>query len=784
MNPELEDLKKALQVNPRDSQLLRKLGKYYLNAGYYKQAKEEYHLAALFNPRLSPEIQLDHEYILEKNVHNLQARLSLASFCLSCGEVDSAISEMQEILEIDPQNVMVYNILGRVLIKLERMDDAQDLLERALFLGIKNLSISEMLAGVYLEKGKYEEAVKFFEELPQNKNTLRTLGELYTRLKRYEAAAEKFSSMFTDDPEVSSEVILKLEDLLLKDEKSLRIREILADIYTRSLKPEQAVAKLSEIASLNPGRLKEIIEKLKRMLKNYPHHAEIGLALAEAQIQSGNYSEAIEAYQDLVKTYPDLLPRAISGCQKILSRYPQQFMARQFLAEAHLKLGEYQSALSELKSILSFYKEGADWVIGKCRDLLKKEPHTREVLGYAYLAKGDFSRAALEAETLLAADRNFTPAHVLLGKIYLEQRLCRKSQESFHKALSLDPNNPEIHQMYKESRGKELSLEIESLKKRLVEDEWKISLHLDLGKIYLQLQKNEEALRELQLALKDTARAPFVYQLMGQLYCEEGRFDLAVSSLKKGLQITGPELSDLQKKLKFALALSYEAQGLVKHALKTLEEIQQEDLDFPGLSEKIKYLKGTGVASLQNKLLVAASQNFESRSVIGFWGRASKAAHPRATLDISFGQNYNLSGLEYFMRGMFEAAQEQFSLSVQLDPNFVVSLNNLGVTLLINRRSEEALHRFRSAFELDPSSAVIASNLGLTYALLGQNTEALKWLEKALAVDRELAAAQLNLGDVLYASNQAAKALEAYQKIPGFDILTDLAQRRLQYKLP
>jgi tetratricopeptide (TPR) repeat protein len=782
MNPELVEIKKALKTDPKNSFLLKRLGRLYLDSGYYKQAREEYSMAMMFNPRLTSEIELDHEAVLERQPKNRETRLSLASLCLAAGEIDQAIMEFEEILEHDPKNQDIYNILGKIHIKLGQTDQAQVLLEKALSFGIKNLAISEMLAGVYLEKQEFEKAVKFYEELPPGKNNLRTLGELYARLKQYDQAAEKFSAMFSEDPEVTSEVIKKLEELLMKDERSIRIREILADIYTRTLKPELAVDRLLEIVKLAPANLNDTVEKLKRMLKNYPNHPRVGLALAEAEIQQGNFTEAIELYQTLVKSRPEINLNAISGARDIISKYPQQFLARQFLAEAYIKEGDLKAALNELRAILSFYKDGADWVITKCKELSKKEPLAREVLGYAYLSKGDFSHATLEAEALLALSRQTPTPHLLLGNIYLEQKMCRKAQEAFERALATDPYDQEIHKKYKEAKEREIELEVEASKKRLTEDEWKMSLHFDLAKLYYQLENFEDALRELQFALKDTVRAPFVYQLMSNLHREEGRFDLAISCIKKGLAAAPPDQIDFIKKMKYSLALSLEAQGQIKKALNELEDIHQEDMDFPGLTEKIKFLKNSSLSSIQNKLLAAVCRNFESGIVIGFWGREAKRSSQRPTLSVSFGQNYNQSGWDCFNQGMFEAAQEEFALAVQLDPHYAVGLNNLGVSLLVNKKFEEAIPRLRAAFEMDPASPVIASNLGLAYGLAGQLQEAVKWLEKAAAVDKEFSGAHLNLGDVLYASKQVKKSVEELSKIADQDILANLKARRLLYK--
>ena len=480
---EIEELKKSLNNEPKNSILLGKLGWLYLKDGCYKQAKEEYYLASLFNPRLVSKILMDYERILEGKSDDLQARLSIISLLLSWGQIDAAVLELEELLDVFPENSVAFNLLGKIYIKQERTDDALALLTKAISCGIKDTQISEMLASVYLEKGFYREAISFFEELPKNKNILRTLAELYARTGNHDRSAEKYFEMFQVDPEVSHEVIRKLEELLLKNEKSLRLREILTEMYSRCIQPDKAVSKLKEILSAYPEKTGEIIDQLKKLLKNYPSHPEASLLLASALAAAGSYSESIEEYSRLAKGSPQMLAQAINGCLEILIKYPEQFLARQFLLESYINLDNYKEALVQLKAILDYYKEGAEYVMGKCREILKKEPKARVILGHAYLIKNDLPRAALEAETVLSQDKNSIPALLLLSEVFINQGLCRKSVETLSRALELEPFNLETQKKYAEAHRKELLLEAESIKKRMAEDEWKFSLHLDLAKI-------------------------------------------------------------------------------------------------------------------------------------------------------------------------------------------------------------------------------------------------------------------------------------------------------------
>ena len=790
---DLEEVREALRKDPNDPWALREVGRYYLKEGYYKLAKNHYRQATHVSPHLLPQVLLDYEQEIGGQPEKVGPRLSLAGFFLMQGELDPAVLEFEEALEINPRNVEVYNVLGKIFVKQERIDDTIALLEKSLQEGIRDVALTEILAAAYLGKGRMQDAIRFYEEIlnhkPGDKQTLRILGELYARLEDYSRAAQKYAAMFSDDPEVSQEVIQRLEDLLKKVEGNVMIREILAEIYMKSLRPEASVAKLHEVLRLEPAKLEDVIAKLKNILKIYPGHPQSALVLAEGLRRQGNFSEAIENYYNLVKTKPEFMEEAIRGYREILEYCPEQVLARTYLAEAYLYKNQVREALSEFESMLRIDPTSAETVTRKCREIIKSHPQllqARLVLGRAYLAKGDLQRAVVEAEGIIAVDKKCSPAYLLLGEAYYQSKLCRKAVEVLRAALSMDPFDLLIQEKYAEAREKEVDLEVQKVKERIVEDQWKISLHLDLAKLFIQKRQREDAIRELQIALKDQARAPFACNLLGQIYRREGRFDLAGAQFNRALELSPPEISDFVRTVRFNLGTAYEGQGLVSKALKIYEGILQENIDFGDLKGRIKYLKATSLNSMRNKMLLAVISEHGESEIVALWGREGKAGRSgrREDISVSFGQNYNNSGFDYFMKGMYKAALEEFGLAVQLDAKFVAGLNNLGVSLAKEGRLVEAKAKLEEAVHSEPGSIVLRNNLGVVYLLLGQIDQGRAELEKGYTFDPELSALCINLGDICYIKKDVKRAIDLYRRAGNFDVLTDIAEQRLTYKVP
>ena len=224
----------------------------------------------------------------------------------------------------------------------------------------------------------------------------------------------------------------------------------------------------------------------------------------------------------------------------------------------------------------------------------------------------------------------------------------------------------------------------------------------------------------------------------------------------------------------------------MRKALKIYEGILQEDIDFAGLKKRVKYLKATSLKSMRNKSLLMLIAKYGKQDILAIWGREAKP--PRAgrkeEVSLSFGQKRNTSGFEFFMKGMHKAALEEFQLAVQLDTKFASALNNCGVSLAKEGRFTEAKAKLEDAVHLNPNSAVFRNNLGVAYLFTGQFDLARDEFEKAQSIDAELSAVSINLGDLFYMRGEIEAALKRYQRVAKFDVLAELAEQRLMYKVP
>jgi Flp pilus assembly protein TadD len=178
--------------------------------------------------------------------------------------------------------------------------------------------------------------------------------------------------------------------------------------------------------------------------------------------------------------------------------------------------------------------------------------------------------------------------------------------------------------------------------------------------------------------------------------------------------------------------------------------------------------------------------DLNKKDILALWGKEPKNL-ARTTkndeLSVSFGDEHNRAGFDFFMRGMYPASEEELQLAVGLDSRYSIALNNLAVVLIKEGKFEEAKQKLIEAVRVDSLSSIINSNLGVLWIILEDDPNAQMLLEKSYKLDPNSSPICINLADLYYKRRDIRKALELYKSVGDFDPLSDVAKQRLQYKI-
>lgn len=153
---------------------------------------------------------------VEEQPDDAEARYRLGAFLYELERTDEAEELMRQAFRIDPEHAPAMNFLGYSLAeRRERLDEALDLVTRALDLDAWNGAYLDSLGWVFYQMDRFEEARAPLEraaaELPTDPTILEHLGDVYSRLGERTLALGSWEKALGRDSENADEIRRKME---------------------------------------------------------------------------------------------------------------------------------------------------------------------------------------------------------------------------------------------------------------------------------------------------------------------------------------------------------------------------------------------------------------------------------------------------------------------------------------------------------------------------------------------------------------------------------------------
>ncbi|GAB4276097.1 MAG: hypothetical protein Kow0029_17770 [Candidatus Rifleibacteriota bacterium] len=143
----IEEVKKAIEIDPDFGQAFNKLGDYYLKKGQIKEAVDAYRKAIVLQPE------------------NENSHFDLGRTLAMLGQFDEALASLKKALELNPTHGETYAHIGHVYLETGNTEDAIVNLEHALKYDEDNIMATYLLAIAYQKSGKESESHKLFKKV-------------------------------------------------------------------------------------------------------------------------------------------------------------------------------------------------------------------------------------------------------------------------------------------------------------------------------------------------------------------------------------------------------------------------------------------------------------------------------------------------------------------------------------------------------------------------------------------------------------------------------------------
>ncbi len=141
------------------------------------------------------------------------------------------------------------------------------------------------------------------------------------------------------------------------------------------------------------------------------------------------------------------------------------------------------------------------------------------------------------------------------------------------------------------------------------------------------------------------------------------------------------------------------------------------------------------------------------------WYTAAIEANPLS------GQAHNNLANEYYRTpGMRDAAEKEYLIAVELNPDLPEAQSNLGAIAFEHGRFEEAIERYKTALRLKPDHSQSHNNWGNALMRLNREDEAISHYQKALQLNEGYAEAHNNLAVALHNRAKLNEAISHYRR--------------------
>jgi tetratricopeptide (TPR) repeat protein len=256
-----------------------------------------------------------------------------------------------------------------------------------------------------------------------------------------------------------------------------------------------------------------------------PYNAQIYGALVDANVELGNYSKAVEMADKMVSIRPDL----------------RSYSRVAYLREIY---GEVPGAIEALDMAIKAGMPGQE-----------ATAWARLTLGNLYQTYGDWKKAEIHYQMILAERADYPFAIAALGEVEMHKKNYVKAEELLKKAIGIIPEvgfYEKLAEIYKMTgRTAEYQALLPEILKMMQEDTDKgHNMSLELAAFYTDLQPDYD--KALEYALAEYQKRPAnidVNRLLARIYANKKDFPKAKEHLAKASVTNSkhPELLGLKK---------------------------------------------------------------------------------------------------------------------------------------------------------------------------------------------------------------------------------------------
>jgi tetratricopeptide (TPR) repeat protein len=425
-------------------------------------------------------------------------------------------------------------------------------LKKAISMNKNDISVREILAGVYLREGRWDDAISQYKNLlnikPDNSLALGELTKCYIKKKEFDNAIKISREMIKINPKEAQAYVslgFSLEEKGLWSQAIQNYREaarIEPDNYPVRLKLAEAYEKNNMINSA--------IDEYKYIAE---HSKEVELALlplGDIYLKLKKYDAAIKCYREVIRKKP-----------RLVAAYAN-------MASAYAGSGKFSEELDNLKKAVS---------------LSPAEPTIRFNLGAAYEIRKMDAEAIKEYENVLKMNPRDANALERLADLALKNKKFDQAVKYYERLTAVASNKPSIFANLGFAYGelKEYAASAENYEKAIKYGAKNSTMHYNLAYTYDKLGKENKAIAEYEKISLPTKE---VLGILAHFYLKEKNCAMALRYYKKIVELE-PKKAGSYESLGYAYAACNDEDKTIKNYRIALRYDREDDELYANLGE-------------------------------------------------------------------------------------------------------------------------------------------------------------------------------------------------------
>lgn len=475
---------------------------------------------------------------------------------------------------------------------------------------------------------------------------------------------------------------------------------------------------------------KEEAALLQKEVEATPDHTANKLRLAIHYAQSGSVEQSDQLFSDITQQVtPNTEARlawaaslfACGSQDRALEQLERAYEQQPNDSRILFGIGYYYERIGQQENAVEYYVKSAT-----AKPYLRR---ARQRLGAIRLHDNDYAGAIAEYEELLREHPEDVSVYLFLGQMYLYMQEYQKAIEAFERAITIEPDNFELHDDYIESlvQSGRIGEAIEQMHTLIDEQGEFPDNYLRLADLYSSVGNDEAAVRHYERSLELHPGYLEAAVKLGTQHLRKGRYRKAAANFNRAIEINDQLITAY-----VGLGISQKYNDQNEEAIDTLE--------LASALEPNTNLLFAEMSRLQLKVALAqkTKQNY-----------------------FTLGQEQPDSEQE--INDLLDLQIERHRQGLQENPNHADLHYRYGLLLRGRGKTEEAIEHFRTALQINPSYLKARTKLGLALRETGKTDEGIEQLRQALQIKPEYADLHYRLGLMYCDKMQFALAVEHFE---------------------